>query len=74
VGTTDEQAFDLHPSERARAFRELVPTPQAGSIEEADALAEIDLRRYEETNPPSRRRQRRRMRAHWSDREHALGS
>lgn len=65
---------ELHPSERAQAFRELVPTPDAGSLEESEALQEIDAQRYERENPSSRKRQRRAMRAHWGDRSHALGS
>jgi hypothetical protein len=51
------------------AFRELVRTPEPGSIEENEALAEIDRARHAEINPPSRRTQRRRARQHWKDRD-----
>lgn len=77
----------MHPSERARAFREtvstvevddvlygqpvrrLAPTIPPGSIQESEALAEIDRARHAEVNPPSRRTQRRRARQHWRDRD-----
>jgi hypothetical protein len=49
------------------------PSPQPGTIEESDAIAMIDQARYEEMYPQSKRRQRARLRRHWSDREHALG-
>ena len=65
----------MHASEVARVFRQqaLAGTPAPGSIEERQALREIDARRHEEIAPPSNRALRRRLRRHWSDRDHALG-
>jgi hypothetical protein len=70
-----EQTFaTIHASEVAQVFRaQAAAGPKPGSIEEREALLDIDRARFEETNPPSVRTLRRRQRKHWSDREHALG-
>ena len=67
------EGVSLHPSTRARDFRELVSTPHAGTQAEADALQAIDRLRHEEVNPPTLKQRRRRARAHWRDRDNALG-
>lgn len=63
----------MHAAESARVFRDVIDSPEAGSLEEQAALEEIDARRHEEMYPQSRKARRRAARKHWSDRAHALG-
>jgi hypothetical protein len=63
----------MHPSERAASFRDVIESAPPGSLEEQEALRALDEARHADMNPQPRRRQRHKLRRHWSDRDHALG-
>lgn len=69
-----EHAFAPHASELARMTRQSASTPRPGSIEEAEALAEIDGARWDElaARSDTTARRARRLRRHWGDREAQL--